>query len=178
MLFTLISFGDLHPEIQPFKNERWKPNWSTFHHCKLCDAWMIALELDHCASPHFIQMTVSLDVGIPMWCGKIHCIYSELINLEDDVDFYLYNFDLAYLKNTLWIYPTKLYTLYNGSASQLQVNGIFLYGLSSIYIDTFSCSFMTHNGFSAESSACLQSFVGMQPAGCSLYKPNCVIIDS
>ena len=29
--FNPISFGDLHPEIQPFNNERWKPSWSTFH---------------------------------------------------------------------------------------------------------------------------------------------------
>ena len=34
--FYPISFGDLHPEIQPFKNESWKLSWSTFHHCKLC----------------------------------------------------------------------------------------------------------------------------------------------
>ena len=36
------------------------------------DAWMIALELD--LSHIFIQMAVSLDVGIQMKCGKIHCI--------------------------------------------------------------------------------------------------------
>ena len=39
-------------------------------------------------------------------------LYSELITLEDDIVFYEYNFDLVYLKNTLWMYQIFVFTLY------------------------------------------------------------------
>ena len=72
--FTPISLGDLHPEIQPFKKKGENQAGPLFTIVNCEDAWMIALELDQCVSPLFIQMTVSLDAGIQMRCGKIHCI--------------------------------------------------------------------------------------------------------
>ena len=43
--FYSISFRDLRPEIQPFEKERWKLNWYTFHHYKLCRC------MDECTCP-------------------------------------------------------------------------------------------------------------------------------
>ena len=89
VLFTLISFGDLHPEIQPFKNERWIPSWSTFHHCKLCFHLSLFnwLYLCICRYPtDAVNFSVFRTNYSWRWYG------------------FLINFNLVYLKNTLWLY--------------------------------------------------------------------------
>ena len=64
------------------------------------DAWMIALELDHYTFTSIYSNDCISGCRYPN-VMRLNLLYSELINLEDDVDFYWYNVDLAYLKNIL-----------------------------------------------------------------------------